>query len=128
MEVYGIHNGVKTVALDQDISTATDLYFDITELHGQTVVIRSTGDAIISITNVKVTYTLPQPAQTTASPAAASPFSLRRTTADVAIDSLRVEEIPEPTAPVMPEPEEGGAHAGKPIIKIIKGLLDWIFG
>ena len=128
VEVYGIHNGVKTVALDQDISTATDLYFDITELNGQTVVIRSTGDAIISITNVKVTYTLPQPAQTTASPAAASPFSLRRTTADVAIDSLRVEEIPEPTAPVMPEPEEGGAHAGKPIIKIIKGLLDWIFG
>lgn len=41
------------------IATATDLYYDITSLNGKTVVITNageSGDAILSITNVKVTY------------------------------------------------------------------------
>jgi len=41
------------------ISTATDMYYDITALNGKTVVIMNAGedtDAILSITNVKVTY------------------------------------------------------------------------
>lgn len=42
------------------LNTATDLYYDITSLNGKTVVIANTGadtDAILSITNIKVTYT-----------------------------------------------------------------------
>ncbi len=38
------------------ISTSTDLYYDITALNGDVVVIKNTSDGILSITNVKVTY------------------------------------------------------------------------
>ena len=41
------------------ISTATDMYYDITDLNGDLVVIKNTGaqkDAILSITNVKIAY------------------------------------------------------------------------
>lgn len=50
---------VKNVIGTDTIATATDLYYDITSLNGKTVVIANTGtsaDAILSITNVKVTY------------------------------------------------------------------------
>jgi len=41
------------------VATATDLYYDITDLNGSLVVVMNSGsasDAILSITNVKVTY------------------------------------------------------------------------
>ena len=49
----------KTNVLPSEIASATDLYYDITALNGKTVVIRNTGaasNAILSITNVKITY------------------------------------------------------------------------
>lgn len=44
---------------EQTVSTATDMYYDITDAakNGGTVVITNTGDNILSLTNVKVTYT-----------------------------------------------------------------------
>ena len=106
VEVYGIKakEGVRTDCLNQTISTATDMYYDITALNGQTVVIKSTGDAIISITNVKVTYTEAQPEET--EPAAAM-FMLRRSSVDAALATMSVEEdIPEETVPEETVPEE----------------------
>ena len=50
---YTINSDAKTVA------TATDMYYDITDVakNGGTVVITNTGDNILSLTNVKVTFT-----------------------------------------------------------------------
>ena len=46
------------VLFDGDIATATDMYRSIKDLNGKTVVIMNVGDAdsILSITNLKVTY------------------------------------------------------------------------
>ena len=45
------------VALDTDLTTATDMYFDITNMDGKTVIIVNDGTSgIISLTNIKVTY------------------------------------------------------------------------
>ena len=41
---------------DGDIETATDMYRSILAANGKTVVITNTGDGILSITNLKVTY------------------------------------------------------------------------
>lgn len=68
IEVYGVDDeGNITACLDETISTATDMYYDITELNGMNVVIKNaalsadtSNNAIISITNVKVTYTAEQ--------------------------------------------------------------------
>lgn len=53
-----IINGMKNNEV-QTVSTATDMYYDITDVakNGGTVVITNTGDNILSLTNVKVTYT-----------------------------------------------------------------------
>ncbi len=50
---YTINGEAKTV------DTATDMYYDITDVakNGGTVVITNTGDNILSLTNVKVTFT-----------------------------------------------------------------------
>lgn len=56
---YDFADTAKTSVIPTEIATATDLYYDITSLNGKTVVIRNTGtasDAILSITNVKITY------------------------------------------------------------------------
>lgn len=68
----GIHMAVKSVGgaakltyytlgstkVTEEISSATDLYYDITTLNKNTVVISNTGtEGILSITNMKVTYT-----------------------------------------------------------------------
>ena len=45
-----------TNLFDSDIATATDMYHSIMSLNGKTVVIMNTGDGILSITNLKVTY------------------------------------------------------------------------
>ena len=45
-------------ATEMTMGTATDLYYDITDLNGGVVVISNSGDkGIVSITNIKVTYT-----------------------------------------------------------------------
>lgn len=93
VEVYGVDaNGNITECIDGTISTATDMYYDITELNGKTVVIRNTGsesDAIVSITNVKTTYTK---AQTEEDTPAVAMFSIRRSTANLALATLNAEE------------------------------------
>ena len=43
---------------DGDIATATDMYRSILAAKGKTVVITNTGDGILSITNLKVTYSV----------------------------------------------------------------------
>ena len=50
----------KTTDKDESIATATDLYYDISDLAGKTVVIQNTSTTdgpILSITNIKTTYT-----------------------------------------------------------------------
>lgn len=45
----------------KEVTTATDMYYSITSLNGDTVVIYNDGDEVLSITNIKVTYnTAPQ--------------------------------------------------------------------
>ncbi len=53
-----IINGMKNNEV-QTVSTATDMYYDITDVakNGGTVVITNSGNTILSLTNVKVTYT-----------------------------------------------------------------------
>ena len=117
VEVYGVENSTKVDCLDETISTATDMYYDITALNNKTVVIKNTGSgdssAIISITNVKVTYTEAQPAAT--EPAVAM-FSIRRSTADAALATLNVEEdtTPEPSVPETSEPEASEPETSVP--------------
>ena len=56
---YDFADTDKMSLVPAEIATATDLYYDITSLNGKTVVIRNTGaasDAVLSITNVKITY------------------------------------------------------------------------
>ncbi len=57
--IYGVDDkGVITSILEKaDINTATDLYYNITKLINQTVVIRNSGESgMLSITNIKSTY------------------------------------------------------------------------
>ena len=111
VEVYGVKtDGTKVPCLNETISTATDMYYDISALEGMTVVIKSTGDAVISITNVKVTY---EPDASAALATASEEeteapmlFSVRRSTANTALATLNVEEeVPETTVPEETEPE-----------------------
>ena len=64
VQVYGLdQSGNKTYALGSasaaaQINTATDLYHDITALRdSKAIVIVSSGDAILSVTNIKMTHT-----------------------------------------------------------------------
>ena len=64
VKVYGVDQaGNKTYALGSasaaaNIATATDLYYDITALRSsKAIVIVSSGDAILSVTNIKMTHT-----------------------------------------------------------------------
>ena len=95
IKVYSTDN---TTALDADINTATDMYYDITDLNGKTIVIMNDGTSgIVSITNVKVTYTAEQTAtQTTGL------FMLSRSSVDAALATMSVEE----EVPDITEPEE----------------------
>ena len=110
VEVYGVNaDGSRIDCLATAVATATDMYYDITALNGKTVVIKNAGtesDAIVSVTNVKVTYTEAQP-ETTEEPAVLM-FSIRRSTANAALATMNVEEDSE-TEPTVPEetvPEE----------------------
>ena len=113
-----------TTALDADITTATDMYYDITALNGKTVIIINDGESgILSITNVKVTYTEAQPEASDPAPAM---FMLRRSSVDEALATLNVEEeeipettvpeesVPETTVPVETEPEETEPEVTEP--------------
>ena len=73
LEIFGVDADGKEVYLNgqsrerKTLNTATDLYYDITELAGTTVVIRNVGSAgIASITNIKTTNN-PEPLMLTVS-------------------------------------------------------------
>ncbi len=100
------YNSVGTVAA-QEINTATDLYYDITDLNGKIVMIYNSGNSILSITNIKTTY-LENPNGT-----AATGFMMSRNIATLALASLNAveeepadPEVPEVTDPEIPEDTE----------------------
>lgn len=86
-QIYAVGQGEK---LDLTVNSATDLFYDLTELNGCTVVISNVGgeaDAILSLTNIKTTYH--------SDPSAVvmrSVFSMRRSSANAVLASLRNEE------------------------------------
>lgn len=88
------------------VKTATDMYFDITDLDGGTVVIQNTGeegDSVLSITNIKVTAK-----EGTSANAEMAMFSISRASVQQAMLSLN-NEIVEPESPekeeIKPTPE-----------------------
>lgn len=58
---YKIYNAEnvksKTEVSDVALNTATDMYYSIKALTGGTIVILNSGDGILSITNIKITFT-----------------------------------------------------------------------
>ena len=107
-----------------DVNTATDLYYDITYLDGHTVVIANAGedtDGLLSITNIKVTYKLPDAEEQQQNDATAvneNVFSVTKNTTNLALASLFKKQVtivqpvtqtqtsePEATEPVATEPE-----------------------
>lgn len=67
--IYAVDENNKKTEISNELNTATDMYFDITELNNKTVVIKNVGEAsnaIISLTNIKVTYTQKQSAESEA--------------------------------------------------------------
>lgn len=95
-KVYDATNNQENVST-RTVSTATDMYYDITALNGKTVVIynNSTTESILSITNIKVTYTSDPDAVATA-----GTFTITRSAAALALASLN-----EPAEPEVFEPE-----------------------
>ena len=108
------------------VDTATDMYYDLKDWKDDIIVISNTGDrynttGIISITNIKSTYTSDPNGVVTASeeddtpspmvtrvymtPAAAA-LTLRSINAPVVEEQPTPEVTPEPTPEVTPEPEE----------------------
>lgn len=109
------------IALDKEINTATDMYYDITAMNGKTVVIMNDGESgILSITNVKITYS--------AAPTVATKFLLRRASVDAALATMRVEEeVPETTEPSVPEttvPETTVPEETKPDNSELKAAVE----
>ena len=97
-----------TTALDADITTATDMYYDITGLNRKTVVIMNDGDSgILSITNLKATYTVDQPEEP-AEPAS-DIFRISKSSANAALATMIVAE--EPVVPETSEPVEEETEA-----------------
>lgn len=85
----------------QKIETATDMYYDITDLNNKTVVICNTSTensgAILSVTNIKTTYNTvpPQPAVLS--------FRMSRSIAATALASMTVAEEDNTETPVVPD-------------------------
>ena len=77
------------------VNTATDMYYDITEAaKSDTILIRNTGDSILSLTNVKVTFT---------EQAAASLAIMSDTAINEAVQMVRAMYAPEEVQPFTPE-------------------------
>lgn len=91
VKVYSVDvsGNVATVALDGELSTATDMYYDITALNGSTVVVTNTGSGILSLTNLKVTYSQ-------APEEDVQVLSISYDTAECAVMSLNATVQPEP--------------------------------
>ena len=78
------------------VNTATDMYYDITEAAAKsgTILIRNTGNTILSLTNVKVTFT---------EEATASLAIMSNTAINEAVQMVRAMYAPEEVQPFTPE-------------------------
>lgn len=110
VEYYAAEKSGETVTITDKksmaVTTATDLYYDITNLNGKTVVIKNVSGSILSITNVKVTYT-----GSHEDCIENTYFTTSQETAGIALLSLRPTvteepEVPEETTPETTVPEE----------------------
>ena len=118
VKVYEANSTKAARAADTQINTATEQYYDITDLKGETVVILNTGENILSITNIKTTHT--------SDPGAAQPvrFMMSRRTAAIALASLEEpqegtppapdDSTPDTTEPKETEPKETEPKATEP--------------
>ena len=91
-----------------EIKTATDLYYDISDLNNGNVVIMNTGDSILSITNIKITF---QEAFGNIVISEGDVFTVSAASVETALMSLRSvpvvdEPADEPTDEPIVEPEE----------------------
>ena len=116
-----VENGSVKTAAEQEVATATDMYYDISALNGKTILIQNTGSGIISITNVKFSYekvnassggSSSSGSESAVAEEAVSPFTIRVEDIEVILAYLRkpvveeiVPEIPEVTEPEATEPE-----------------------
>ena len=114
VKIYTVVDGKEgKVLLDQNITTATDMYYTLwetvkdangnyTQASEMNLVIMNDGTSgVLSITNVKTTYTSDPSAAV-----APAMFMLRRASVDDALATLNVEEeVPETTVPEETEPE-----------------------
>ena len=97
VKVYNA-KGNQADAKEQTITSATDMYYDITYLNGQTVVIYNSGkeDTILSVTNIKTTYHNAPDAAESEQPKSA--ITISKASADLALESLQKKETDaEPT-------------------------------
>ena len=113
---YGVTGTTIWDRTEKTIATATDLYYDITNLNGKTVVITNTGEggAILSITNVKVTYRT-EHRETNDNSIESGYLTITQETARAAVASLMMmrppvvpeePDVPETTVPETTVPEE----------------------
>jgi len=113
---YGVTGTTIWDRTEKTIATATDLYYDITNLNGKTVVITNTGEggAILSITNVKVTYKT-EHRETNDNSIESGYLTITQETARAAVASLMMmrppvvpeePDVPETTVPETTVPEE----------------------
>ena len=103
-----IHNPVNKNVPYSNLTTSTDLYYDITVLNGKNVMISNASDssAIVSITNIKVTYKIAhedvegivpeQPTQT------GSIFKSSRNLVEQTLSALTYVESDDTETPVVP--------------------------
>ena len=111
-EVYGLEDQTRmdvSVGDRGSVATATDMYYDITALNGKTVVIRNTGGAILSVTNVKVTYTAAHQDGIEDTFFTTSTQSVEAVMASMLLaeaPGIPGETVPEETVPETTEPEE----------------------
>ncbi len=116
--IKGANGGSVTFTINgvgKSITTTTDMYYSIKDYASGTVVITNTGDVILSLTNIKVTYT--QNPETIAAPtsllwmdvstATYALMSLRSISADDTQTETPDVEVTEPevTEPEVTEPE-----------------------
>lgn len=121
VKVGYINNGEVVPAFEQDITTATDLYYDITALNGKTLVVESVGEDILSITNVKFSYQIVPTSSGSSSGGSSSsgsetvaaevpaPFTVNKADVEIILEYLNTqaeeEIIPETTVPEETTPE-----------------------
>ena len=109
---YKVYDSTKTAALDaksKTLTTESDLYYSIKDLASGTVVITNTSGGILSITNIKVTYTQNPNAFEEAGIMLTSLF-MDEASAESAVMSLRAVSIEDST----PEESEPEVEESKP--------------